>query len=484
MSTETDLPIFFRLPKALLINFLSKWLDIQDVGLLDAAMTTRALRPKFLQYLQEMRSTTVNGHTMGGGGKGRRSCTFLNWLSSRRIYVEEITVWDIDSSFIIMENLELPFLRKLFVGGKKSIETNLIHLVKSSPALKSITIHAGQVVVHEVFRQIADHCPLLEKLVPVCIFSIDDLLYLLNKCSALTKLTLRCPTTRSDRDEWEDDNWERFRPYGHLMHELSVYGKAYNPQAFADFLSACPLLQKLIYIGVENENHGMILLRAAQSCPLLEDLSFDTHSPTSVLALSRNCKKLREVRIRCPLSTTDLACFNQIETLETLSLEGNNDLTSEHLAVISGFRNLKELTISCNNAVFLDGLFLNTPISRSLEKIIFHRGGSGVVPLSVLSCLTPCSKLREINIYHRFCDDAGMKILATHFPLLEDLVTEYVKEHVVGLTFLITQCKHLKQVSLTRPDSNDEVAQACFQEHLKGLRYCFPHVDFQSVQRH
>ena len=43
-------PMFFRLPNAVVINFLSEWLEIQDVARLDAAMTTRALRPKFLQY--------------------------------------------------------------------------------------------------------------------------------------------------------------------------------------------------------------------------------------------------------------------------------------------------------------------------------------------------------------------------------------------------------------------------------------------------
>ena len=91
---SAPVPKFFRLPKALLINFLSEWLDIQDVGKLDAAMTTRVLRPTFLQYLQDMRSTTVDGpkvwqkvqgtpsvtvkgHTIRENGTGLNSFKFL-----------------------------------------------------------------------------------------------------------------------------------------------------------------------------------------------------------------------------------------------------------------------------------------------------------------------------------------------------------------------------------------------------------------------
>ena len=174
-------PIFFRLPNAVLINFLSEWLEIQDVGRLDAAMTTRALRPTFLQYLQDMRSTTVNGQTIEKDAKGLKSCSFLTWLSIHRIYFEEITLKDLDSAYVI-ENLELPFLRKLVVTKKKKearehdCESSLIQLVQTSPDLQIISIDAFGVVVHEIIRQIADHCPLLEELVPYCGFLMDDLL--------------------------------------------------------------------------------------------------------------------------------------------------------------------------------------------------------------------------------------------------------------------------------------------------------------------
>ena len=386
-------------------------------------------------------------------------------------------MWDT----FVMENLEFPFLRQLNVGFTDFIETNLIHIVKTSHALKSITIRSGGTVVHEVLQQIADHCPLLEELETMCSFLFDDLLYLLNKSSALTKLSLRgCSSSR-----WKDSDWERLRPYGHLMHEISVDKRN---TAFVGILDACPRLSSLEYSDVENENHGMILLRASQSCPLLEVLSFDTHSTVALFALSRNCKKLGKVIITHsspPLSITDLAIFNQIETLENLTLHGP-DLTNEHLAVISGFRNLTELCFDYHNdAIFLKGTFTGTPISQSLETISFYEGG-GVVPVAILSCLSPCKNLREIDLNTRFCDDAGFKILATHFPLLKEITMGYVKEHIVGLTYFLTQHKHLKTVYLfSHRDSNDEEVNASFQDHftnhVNDLRSYFPHIQFQFV---
>ena len=491
ISAEAEPPIFFRLPNAVLTNFLSEWLDIVAVGRLDAAMTTRALRPKFLQCLQEMKSTTVNGKTIGKNGVGLSSCTFLAWLSSRRINMEEIVLYELDYAFIT-DNLELPFLRKLQVSGTSNIfETNLIQVVKSSPALQSITIY-GSPVVHEVLHLIADHCPLLEEFLPICKFSFDDLLYLLNKCSALKKLTLRNASER-----WKDDDcWERLRPFGHSMHEVIVGNGVTNPQAFADFIGSCSFLQELGYDDIEkadenegdgeiaDENHGMILLRAAQSCPLLEVLTFDTFSSTALLQLSRNCRKLREVTIWgqwSSLSVSDLSNLSQIETLEKLYLY-RDDLTSEHLAVISGFRNLKKLTLNCtDDAIFTDGMFADTPISQSLEKIRLIGGSDddGSFPISVLTCISACENLWKIELKGSYCNTHGLMILNTNFPFLKDITLGYNETHIVGLTCFITQCICLQKVTLALAHGmDDEESTARFLNHLSDLESFIPHIDF------
>ena len=486
-------PIFFRLPNAVLINFLSEWLEIQDVGRLDVAVTTRALRPKFLQYLQDIRSTTVNGKTINKGRGGLSSCSFLFWLSIRRIYLGEIKVGELDSA--IITNLELPYLRKLYVFSS-DFERTLNLLVKTSPALRSITICPDvrkavyidcNTVTHEVLHQIADHCPLLEELMLDYGFVFDNLLYLLNKTTTLNKLTLM----NDSFHRWTHGDWERIYPYGHMIHEMGTYeyGSSNPPPAFADFVGACPCLRSLHYFFVPETVQGEILLRAAQSCPLLESLDFDTWSSAALFEISQKCKKLRDVTINPSnqsLSASDLASLKHIETLETLHCF-ENDLTSEHLVVIFEFRKITNLLIKCvNDAIFVEGMLVDTPLSRSLEKIhlLFDDDGDGdeVFPLEtgILKCISACKKIREITLDQRFCDDAGLKILATHFPLLEKITMGCVNERMVSLTFFLTQCKYLKRVSLTQPASNDKVVQDCFQEHMNDLRSCFPHIYFHS----
>ena len=463
-------PIFFRLPKAFFIIFLSEWLDIRDVARLDAAMTTQSLHPTFLQCLQDMRSTTVNRQTICENGTGLRSSAFLVWLSSRRIYVEVMNLWKLGSASIT-ENIELPFLRKLSVYGDVS-ESDILQLVKTSPALQSVTLYVYK-RVHQVLHQIADHCPLLEVLRLHCSFLMDDFLYLLSKCSALKNITLNYAF-----GEWVDgDNWKRLHPYGHLIQHIGIFRNAVNPPAFADFVGACQNLRSLDYFDIRETAEGEILLRVAQSCPLLEDLSFDTHSLNAMEELSNKCKNLRRVRIRSSnqsLSSSDLATLNRIETLESLVLE-RHDLTNAHLTAICGFRNLKnlELYLLSGNAV-TEGMFAGTPISQSLEtiKIVFR-------PFSAFSCLTPCNNLREIDLGQSYgYTNADLNILATHFPLLEKVTMGYVKERMISMTFFITQHKHLKMVRLIPcHDPEDDVdAEVCYQGHMNDLRFCFPHI--------
>ena len=75
--------------------------------------------------------------------------------------MEEIATWDLES--IVIEQLDYPFLRKLQIHhhssfySKPAYETNIINLVKSTPALQSFSIAAWGAIVHEVFQQVADN---------------------------------------------------------------------------------------------------------------------------------------------------------------------------------------------------------------------------------------------------------------------------------------------------------------------------------------
>ena len=487
------LPLFFRLPNAVFIHILSEWLHIRDVGRLDTAMTTR---PRFLQHLQDMRSITVNANR-----RERKSCIFLSWLSCRRIFAEELEVWDLHTS--IIENLELPSVRKLQIyivnpfQTTTVMDTNMINLVKSCPALRSFSIFAFSGIFHEVFRQVADHCPMLKELDVLCKFVVDDLVYLLNKCSAFTTLRLHnCEGMKGILSPvagsfWDSNNWERLRPYGYLIYTIGIYD---SPPAFADFLGACPRLRVLSCANSDDSISSDVLLRAAQSCPLLEAVHIQAYTTAALLELSQKCKKLQKMtflntRSRPGLPTTDLKIFNQIETLEELRL--CVDLTSDLISALSGFRNLKILDLDKFDnvdAIFTDVKFAGTPISRTLEKISFA-GGRGVIPIAFLSCISTCTNLREISLDMGCrCDDACYHILATHFPLLATIALNYIKEHVVGLKLFIAQSHRLKKVilMLSNPSygyhTNDNEAKAEYQSVLNDLRSSFRHIHFDVAR--
>ena len=214
--------------------------------------------------------------------------------------MDEIEVWELDG---ITEYLDFPFLRKLKVSHRNpfdpqsSFETNVVCVVRSSPALRSFTIDSFGGIVQDVLRQVVDHSSMLEELDLCCKFLVEDLCYLLNKCSALTKLSLqntgdlgRPPVAGNF---WDSDNWECLRPYGHVIHKLGLHG---NSPAIADFLSACPRLHALSCMNCDDSTlNGMVLLRATQSCPLLEDMQVDLYASDALLEISRNCKKLRKI---------------------------------------------------------------------------------------------------------------------------------------------------------------------------------------------
>ena len=354
-------------------------------------------------------------------------------------------------------------------------ESDVNQLVKTSPALQCIHLFFFT-RVHEVLRQIADQCPLLEELKLQCSFLMDDFLYLLSKCSVMKDLSLNYDPFK----EWTGENWDSFRPYGHLIQQIGIYSDTVNPPAFADFVSACPRLRHLDYFDMPETVDGQILLHAAQSCPLLENLDCETHSTAAMSALAQNCKKLRHVRIHytpLPMSASDLTILKQIETLETLMLE-QEDLTNAHMTAICQFRNLKELEMqNCYfDDIVTEGMFVDTPISRTLEKIDI-----AVRHASALSRLTPCTKLRGIDLGQIYgYTNADLMMLAAHFPLLENVTIGYVQERIISLTYFITQHKHLKKVFLI-PFHNPQAdvgAEVCFQGRLNDLRTCFRHIRF------
>jgi hypothetical protein len=92
MMWKSNTPFLFQLPHAWLVAFLSEWLDMSTVGMLDTAMSTKKHRSQFLNGLQSMRSSSIDNFSnrLFVRKIGELTRWWWQWLSIRQIYVESI----------------------------------------------------------------------------------------------------------------------------------------------------------------------------------------------------------------------------------------------------------------------------------------------------------------------------------------------------------------------------------------------------------
>ena len=440
MQEMSDELLLFRLPKSLLVRFLSEWLDIHDVGMLDSAMTNKKHRSEFLQYLKEMRNQTV---PVSFDGSREHDTNFLRWISLRKIHVTTLSLTSFHENKDFIKSLHLPSLLKLVVGSPLPLfpcPPWLRHIPQLFPSLEELSI--GEVGTRTI---------------------MEDLIFVLSQCLELKSVSI--DSLVFQHSDFTDDVLAKLQEFGHLIVEIRiVYGfmKHVTTEGFKNFIECCPRLRKLGYSHFYD--NGALLKCVARSCPLLEDISVDTCSEPVLLGLSRNCKQLRKVDIwrdseMAPVSAAGIEGLKQIDTLEELGLTGCG-LSNEKLAVVSGFRHLKHLELG--ELLGIDGLtgvgfrvLEGSPISETLLsiKVSFEEGGDLFLPVQdfdtaeMIAGIASCHNLRKVDLsYH--CDDAGLEVLGAGCPLLEEIHVTYGPVTVDGLVALAEHCQHLTKVVL------------------------------------
>ena len=424
-------------------------------------MTNKEHRPEFLQCLQEMRNRSVPVSFNGFCGDDG---TMPRWISVRQIHVKTFSLFGFDKEFI--EDLHLPSLQKLEVLSPPWLR----HVPQLSPLLEELSI--GQFSTRAI---------------------MEDLVFVLSQCSELKSVCIDILSFES-RDG-ADEVLAELQEYGHLITEIRLlYGNKTKKtiKNVKNFIDGCSSLKKL---GCRDfEDNGKLLKCVAQSCPLLEDISFDTWSHPALLELSRNCKQLRKVQICAAdqdivTKPSDLEVLKQIDTLEELHM-WDCGLTDETLAVISGFRHLKRLRIEEDYGI--DGLtgagfrvLSGSPISESLQNISFDLWESfwDSIPVQdfdkaeMIAGIASCHNLRNVDLSFRCaCDDAGLMVLGAGCPLLEEIQVEYEPVTADGLAALAELCQHLTKVVLEYDYSSPTRAQAAAE--IATVRSRLPDIQF------
>ena len=447
--------LLFRLPASLFVQFLSEWLDIHDVGMLDTAMTNKGHRTEFLQRLVEMRNQTI---PFSFSEFCEHHMNLLQWISTRHIHITTLSLPTFDENNEFIEGLRLPSLRKLVVSSGPWLR----HIPKLSPSLEELSV--GH------FSSWA---------------AMEDPIFVLSQCLELESVSIDSLIFRS-RD-WTDDVLAKLQEFGHLIVEIrSVdgYMKNVTTEGLMNFIKCCPRLRKLGYS--QEVDNGMLLECVAQSCPLLEDIRFNTCSKLALLELSRNCKQLRKVYMCRFLETgvpaSDLEALKQIDTLEELCLAGCR-LTNKMVAVIKGFRHLRRLHL--REYWGIDGLtgagfrvLEGSPVSSTLQSISvkFETGGNLHLPVQgfdkaeMIAGIASCHNLRKVDLsYH--CDDAGLAVLGAGCPLLEEIHLTLGPVTVDGLVALAEHCQKLTKVVLDYDRNEGRDFEAEDWEYFEGTGY-------------
>ena len=323
----------------------------------------------------------------------------------------------------------------------------------------------------------------------------DDLVFTLSQCFELKNVSIGMYSFKN----WDnaDDVLAELQEFGRLFVEIEgVAGRDGNvtTDGFKNFIKCCPRLKKLDYHGFED--NGELLKCIAQSCPLLEDIRFDTCSKSALLELSRNCKQLRNVDIdqsgqdvAATVSAAEIEVLTQIDTLEELSLTSCL-LTDEKLAALSGFRHLKYLALEEFNGI--EGLtgagfkvLEGSLISKTLKsiRVIFGDGDEPVQDLNIaemVAGIASCHDLRNIDIMlHCLCDDSGLVALGVGCPLLEEISLTYGPVTVDGLVDLAAHCQHLTKVVLDDGFMVDGPGHARAVAAVAILRSRLPHIEVE-----
>ena len=568
----------FLLPRGYLVNIFSEWLDISDVGRLDTAITNHNYRLQFLDDLVTMRSTTVDGHLFDGGfydtfsnpvqlqrrkrtpgcsggmwcGEGIlgtddhyeeriKSFDQLQWLSRRRIHVEEMEVAFINSSKF--GHLRFPSLRKLRIDtatGYGAVEMSVVEFIKSSPALSKLSIigYIGGTSYHGddnsyvggsvkgfgmLLRALAHHCPTLEEFTLESPFEsyesynsptehhVDDLRYLFRHAKALrdicfTGSVFRCMQDRNDDDEEieEDgccDDVRVFADFGHLFKSIilicdggrnSIHGKMQSERFFT-FISTCSRLKQLHYRQVDN--NGRYLLHIAKSCPLIEDVKTNSWSDKALQQLSQSCKNLRSLTIEphevpAKINTDCLKLLNQIDTLQELDLPICT-LTDLHIIAISSISTIKKLTLTIDG-VASEGFtgvgfesFIGAPISHSLQEIKVNVPTCAKGKLALVKGLAACQKLLSVWLMEESIDNEQLDVLGGGCPLLEKIRMHCRELTFDGLMSFIMSKAHLHRFVLWRQSQFATVGDGenvrIREQDIDLLRSRFPKVEFQSM---
>ena len=279
---------FFRFVtnKPIFVEFLSKILNIREVGKLDLALTNTKYRFAFLKSLEEMRNNSINGmfcndsllgdhsspHFLKSAEpmfKAGHSKTLLTWISKRRIDVKSINL------FNFKDGEEALFIGSLQLSVRQLDVTrcSLRHIAQSCPFLEELTINESSMDVDSDL--------------------LTDLVFLCRHCTHLQRIHLKRVTLQSAA-------LNDLQEFGHLFVEIDTHarqGLVTNPRFF-EFIKRCTNLKVFSIFNANPQKPSLSDFGIIMRLEALEELTvIDCGLTNEKLALICACRHVKKLSL-------------------------------------------------------------------------------------------------------------------------------------------------------------------------------------------
>ena len=309
---DNEAESFFRFlkNKPIFVDFVSKWVDIRDIARFDSALTNHKYRPVFLQCLEEMRNTTINGvhcsASLLSNFLGFMPPGMGQFLPGMMEMLEGFS----NPSFLASPHA-LPFGRgrnPLYKTGhsktllswisQRHIDVNSISLANFKGGEEALFIGSLQLSVRDLnvsgcsLRPIAQSCPLLEELTINESSMHDDgnlltdLVFLCRHCTHLQKIRVKKLTLQSMA-------LNDLQEFGHLFVEIDTHsreGLVTTPR-FMAFLKRCLNLEIFSIFNIHNQKPSISDFTVITQLGALEELRImDCGLTNEKLALICGCR--------------------------------------------------------------------------------------------------------------------------------------------------------------------------------------------------
>ena len=391
----------FRFGDDLLTSFLSVWLDVQSLLVLDIAVSGKRDRLLWLERLRTVQSIPMN--------KLRHNHSSIRWLISRnfrsveRIEIALDATWQIvDASF---EGILLPALWNIDLTGCQRVsDATLSHLMTGCPQLSSIDITDCKNITDKGVTALAAHYPDLQelsingcyKITSASVETLGELCLNLNMISfdgcfritdaGLFRLaTLRHLTTISCRRF--NRKFPRAIDGDYLMNIRELNGD--------ELYCAMDGSQRITHEGIS---------RLTRGCPALEDVDISGHK-----ILPEAISMLPKLRALCTQSSKDMCEDSLVALADGCPLLQSADLSLCYNLNVAG---VSALGRGCHQlrSICLRGscgsYWIDTPLNMDAGISVLAEGcpdlrqiylPRGVTHYAVTSLIFFCPKLQFIS---------------------------------------------------------------------------------------